>query len=67
MQEIADLEDELVEMKMRYEQLDAMSESDPKFNEDEFENLEETIEMKEDSLHEARSRLQIIEIVKYSK
>ena len=67
MQEIADLEDELIEMKMRFEDLDCMSESDPKFNEDEYENLETTIEMKEEMLHDARSRLQISEMVNYSK
>ena len=43
---IASAEDDLLEMKMRYDALDAMSWTDPKFNEDEYENLEETIDLK---------------------
>ena len=40
-----------------------MSESDPDFNADEYENLELTIEMKEDMLIDLRSKVQCLEIV----
>ena len=45
--QITDLEDELMELKYKYDKMDAMEYTDPKFNEDVFENLEEEIEIKD--------------------
>ena len=51
----AELEDDLIEMKMRFDVLEEMDEEDPAFDEDEYDNLEESIEVKEKMLDELRS------------
>ena len=45
-----------MEMKIRFDQLDAMDEKDPNFIEDEYDNLEEIIETKQELLMELRSQ-----------
>ena len=52
-----ELEDDLMEMKKRYDELDAMDEDDKNFDEDEFDNLEEAIESKEEMLMALRSQM----------
>ena len=64
--QICQLEDELMDLKQRFEELDDMSESNSQFNEDEYENLEETIDMKDEQLIDLRSRMQCVEIISQS-
>lgn len=45
-----------MEMKIRFDQLDAMDENDPNFIEDEYDNLDEIIETKQELLMELRSQ-----------
>ena len=56
--QICELEDDILEMKMRYDELDDMSEDNSQFNEDEFDNLEGTIEMKNKMLDKLREKMQ---------
>ena len=60
------MEDELLELKARFEKLDNMDDNDPKFNEEEYEALEEVIELKDNLVVDLRSKLQTAEMVKES-
>ena len=44
-----------MEMKARFDVLEAMDENDPNFFEDEYDNLDELIETKQELLLELRS------------
>ena len=39
------MEDDLLDMKIRFDKLDQMDEDDPKFDIEEYENLDSTIEI----------------------
>ena len=51
---MTNLEDELMELKFKFDKMDAMDENDPKFNEDEYNNLEEIIDIKDEQLIDLR-------------
>ena len=64
---IADLEDELIGMKIRYEKMDELDWEDPKFNNEEFEELEELIEATQEKLDALRSQMTDVECTIFSK
>ena len=43
-----------MQMKFRFDQLDRMNENDPKFDQDEYDNLEEAIDIKDEQLIDLR-------------
>ena len=49
-------EDDVLDMQARFNQLDAMDWDDPKFDNDEYENLQEAMEIKKDQLIDLRSK-----------
>ena len=60
------MEDELLDLKAKFEKLDNMDDNDPKFNEEEYEALEEVIELKDNLVVDLRSKLQTAEMIKKS-
>ena len=58
-----ELEDDLLEKRQRFEQLDEMSEDDKDFDEDEYDNLEMEIEAKADALIDLRSKMQCMDVI----
>ena len=46
--QVCQSEDEIIDMQVRYNQLHAMDWDDPKFDEDEYYNLEAALEIKRD-------------------
>ena len=64
--QVSILEDELLIMNQRWDKLDAMAYDNPKFNEEEYNRLEEEIEEKHNLLMDLRSKSQGASIVNYS-
>ena len=58
--QVATAEDDVLDMQARFNKLDAMDWDDPKFDNDEFENLQEKLEIKKDQLIDLRSKTQQI-------
>ena len=55
-EQICDLEDELLEIRQRFDELDEMEEDDSDFDEEEYNKLEEEIEQKGELLIDLRSK-----------
>ena len=53
-EQISELEDELHDLDVRFKAMDCLDESDPKYNENEYNQICEDFEAKEELLHSLR-------------
>ena len=63
LEQICDLDDDLLEKRQRFDELDDMEEDDSDFDEDEYNKLEKEIDEKGEMLINFRSKMQCLDVI----